>query len=263
MQQLRISLLSNAGGAAKSTLAAHLGYCLGTKGYSVALLDLDPQGSLSLFTGLDRPASERTLSSVLCSGFSGDWNLAPAWSDYLNKVSVCQSNTTLVKTINELVLHERGAYALSDRLADYPLPHDILFFDCPATLGPLSLIALSACTHILIPVQLEPKSVHGCAELFTYLFDTIRRLRLRPEPKILGIVPTQFDINVAIHRRLKDALAPVAERMGLHYFPPVRYSTEFKNCSEMGLPLHLFRSKNKAVKDFDPIVDVITGELRQ
>jgi chromosome partitioning protein len=169
----------------------------------------------------------------------------------------------LVKTINELVLDERGAYALSDRLADHPLPHDVLFFDCPATLGPLSLIALSASTHILVPVQVEPKSVHGSAELFTYIFTTIRKLRLRPEPKILGIVPTQFDANVAIHRRLKDALTPVTERMGLRYFPPVRYSTEFKNCSEVGLPLHLFRPKSKAVKDFDPIVDAIAQALLQ
>ncbi|MBW4458233.1 MAG: ParA family protein [Nostoc indistinguendum CM1-VF10] len=92
--QVRLALLSNAGGSGKTTLAVHLAYLLANEGFRVALIDLDPQGSVSLFCGLPRPKGSQTI-------------------------------------------------------------------DCPATLGPLPLIALSACTHLLIPVQVEPKSADG------------------------------------------------------------------------------------------------------
>ena len=261
--QLRIALMSNAGGAAKSTMVTHLGYLLSDK-YTVGLLDLDPQGSLSLFTGLSRPG-EKSIAKVLGEKFTGDWNLNPAWTEQVSigRVSVCQSDTSLVRTISELVLEERGAYALSDRLADFPLPQDILLFDCPATLGPLSLTALSASTHILIPCPLEPKSVKGIAELLTWVFATSRKLRLQPTPKILGIVPTQYDKRVAIHRRLKTALAPIAEKLEIPYFPPIRYSTEFKNASEVGIPIHLYRPNCEATKDFEPIVMSICEEYEK
>ncbi|HEY9663614.1 MAG TPA: ParA family protein, partial [Allocoleopsis sp.] len=50
-QQIRIAIESNTGGSGKTTLATHLAYTLGKKGYKVVLIDLDQNGSLSLFTG--------------------------------------------------------------------------------------------------------------------------------------------------------------------------------------------------------------------
>jgi chromosome partitioning protein len=253
MPQIRLAVLSNAGGAGKTTLSINLAYLMGLKGFDVALLDLDPQGSVSLFAGLPRPDPQSTLAAVLADDFRGNWHLVPVWGQK-SRVQACQGEMTLIKTINELVLHERGAYLLADRLSDYPLPHDLVIFDCPATLGPLPLIALAACTHLIVPLQVEPKSVDGSSKLLEWFYHTIRRLRLKPEPQILGFVPSQYDKNLAIHRNIWESLVPQLSKLNIPCFPPIRFSAEFKNASAKGLPLGSYRPGNPAVKDFQPIV---------
>lgn len=260
--QVRLALLSNAGGSGKTTLAVHLAYLLAKEGFRVVLIDLDPQGSVSLFCGLPRPKSNQTIAAVLQDDFQGDWPLVPLWQEHIQTVEGCQGEMGLIKSINELVLHERGAYLLGDRLADYPLPHDLIIFDCPATLGPLPLIALSASTHLIVPIQVEPKSTDGSSKLLEWVYHTCRRLRLKPEPKILGFVPNQYDQRLAIHRNILSQLIPQLEKLKIHTFNSIRFSSEFKNASGMGIPLHLYRPNHPACADFSPIVSKLVELLK-
>lgn len=258
---MRLAILSNAGGSGKTTLASHLAYLLAKKGYSVALLDLDPQGSVSLFCGLPRPFGNQTIATVLSDEFSGNWPLMPLWQESVNNVVACQGELTLVKTISELTHHPRGAYLLSDRLLDYPLSQEIVIFDCPATLGPLSTIAISASTHILIPIQVEPKSIDGSAKLLEWIYHTCGLLRLNPFPLIVGVVPNQYDQRVAIHRNILEQINPLLQQLKIHCFEPIRYSSEFKNASSKGLPIHLYRPAHAAGKDFYPIIKSLISQL--
>ncbi|WP_013335102.1 ParA family protein [Gloeothece verrucosa] len=262
MQQLRLAILSNAGGSGKTTLTTHLTYLLAKARYSVVTIDLDPQGSINLFCGLERPTSERTISKVLCDDkFNGRWPLVKLWEDQVKNAYAIQGDLGLVKSINELVLHDRGAYLLSDRLSDYPLEQDVVIFDCPATLGPLTTIAITSATHIIIPIQVEPKSTCGASRLFEWLYERFTTLRLKPQPKILGIVPLQYDLNTAIHRNLLKQLPPMLEPLGIPCFNPIRYSKEFKNASAMGLPLHLYKGKHPACQDFNEVLKTLKAEL--
>ncbi len=264
MKQVRLAILSNAGGSGKTTLAAHLAFLLAKAKYKVTVFDLDPQGSISLFCGLPRALPKNTLAAVLeNNSFSGDWPLVQLWSDEVKKAFACQSELELVQTINILSQHKRGSYLLADRLEDFPLEHDFLLFDCPATLGPLPVAAISACTHILIPVQVEPKSIDGAAKLLEWLYQTFVELRLRPKPEIIGFGPNQYDQRVAIHRSLLEQLIPMLSEIELQCFPPIRYSTEFKNASAKGLPLHLFRPANPACKDFSPLMKTLKSLAAQ
>ena len=253
MTQVRLAILSNAGGSGKTTMATHLAFLAAKAGFSIVLIDLDPQGSVSLFCGLPRPTPDKTIAAVLSENFSGEWPLVSLWSEEVDNVFACQGEMGLVRTINELVLHERGAYLLSDRLQDYPLKHDLVIFDCPATLGPLPLIALSASTHVLIPIQVEPKSADGAGKLLEWIYHSFRRLRLKPEPKILGIVPNQYDRRIAIHRNILEQLEPLMQKMNIPCFEPIRSSSEFKNASALGVPLHLYRPRHPRCDDFQAV----------
>lgn len=257
--QIRLAVISNAGGSGKTTLSVHLAYEMSKSSFSVALMDLDPQGSLSLFCGLGSPEPEKTLAAVLQDDFNGDWSLVPSWSSYKSKVEVCQGGMILTKTADEMVLHKRGAYLLGDRLADYPLPHNLIIFDCPATLGPLPLLALSASTHIIVPVQLEPKSIQGAAKLLEWFYYHCRQLRLKPEPEILGFVPNQYDARRATNRQILESLPEHLGQMNIHCFPAIRDSAEFVNASGQGLPLHLYRSSHPACSDFKQITAALAN----
>ena len=255
--QVKLCVVSNAGGSGKTTLSVHLAYEMCKHGYSVALIDLDPQGSLSLFCGLGQPTPEDTLAAVLDEDFTGDWPLVKCWTDKTKKVDVCQGGLILTQTTQEISLHPRGAYLLADRFADHPLNHDLIIFDCPATLGPLPLIALAASTHILVPVQLEPKSVQGSSKLMEWLYLSKKQLRLTPEPEILGFVPNQYDARRAAQRQILEAIPEKLRQMHITCFPAIRDSAEFVNASAQGLPLHLYRGSHPACKDFKAITKVL------
>lgn len=248
--QIRLAVISNAGGSGKTTLSVHLAYDLAKRKYNVALLDLDPQGSLTLFCGLNPPEPEQTLAGVLKDKFDGVWPLTPCWRQYTNNVVVCQGGMVLTQTADELVLHKRGAYLLADCLTDYPLAQDVVIFDCPATLGPLPLMALAACTHIIIPVQLEPKSIQGAAHLLEWYYYHCKYLRLNPTPEILGFVPNQYDVRRSTHRQMLAGLPEQLQHMKIRAFPAIRDSAEFVNASGQGLPLHIYRPSHPAKDDF-------------
>lgn len=255
VMQIRLAVISNAGGSGKTTLSVHLAHALAKHSFKVALFDLDPQGSLTLFCGLNQPEPGHTLAAVLKDNFDGNWPLTPCWSEHTDKVVICQGGMVLTQTADELVLHKRGAYLLSDRLTDYPLEHDfdLIIFDCPATLGPLPLMALTASTHIIIPVQLEPKSIQGAANLLEWYYYHCKHLRLKPTPEILGFVPNQYDARRAAHRQMLAALPSQLEQMNIHAFPEVRDSAEFVNACAQGLPLPIYRPSHPAKDDFKEI----------
>lgn len=79
--QVKLCIVSNAGGSGKTTLSVHLAYEMCKHDYFVALIDLDTQGSLSLFCGLGQPAANDTIAAVLNEDFEGDWPLVKCWTE--------------------------------------------------------------------------------------------------------------------------------------------------------------------------------------
>lgn len=257
MKQIVLSLLANAGGVGKTTLSVHIAYEMLRRGFSVVLIDLDPQRSLDVFCGLEPVDAADSSAYVLSKDFKGDWQTVSAWGE--DKVEVCQGHPMLAEVANELVVRKRGDYVLADRLKKYSLPHDLVILDCPATLGTLNVNALAASTHVLVPVQLEMKAISGSAELVEWCISTADELQLEPRPPILGFVPSMYDDSVAMHRQYLEQLPEIAEQLSLKLYPRIRNSNEFKNSSAHGLPLQKYRPAHKACKDFKQIADDLTA----
>jgi chromosome partitioning protein len=259
-QQIILSIIANAGGVGKTTIATHIAYGLGQMGFSVALIDLDPQRALDVFCGLPPANADQSIVQVLAKDFKGDWPLFPAWS-HLN-VEVCPGHPSMAQIADDLVIRRRGEYALADRLQNYPLRHDIVILDCPATLGKICENAIAASTHLLVPIQLEMKSVSGVADLIQWTMAIADDLKLKPQPPILGLVPSLYNAQKAIHRLYLEQLPLVAEQLGISVYPAIRDSAEFKNCSANGEPLQKYRPNHPAAKDFDQIVADIAALLK-
>ncbi|BAY41900.1 cobyrinic acid a,c-diamide synthase (plasmid) [Nostoc sp. NIES-2111] len=259
---LILSIETNAGGVAKSTISYNLAYELGVRGYSVALLDIDPNESLTLFCGLGGVESPRTMADVYNADFQGDWPLVTAWESKIDKIQVCKGGKKLHETIQMVSKDLRGAYMLADRLSDYPLPHDFVIIDCPATLEPLPLTALAASSHVLIPIQPEYKASQSAAAMIEWYYYNCKRLRLKPSPQILGIVPTRWKSDWVAHRSIVEELPVVCKNLGIHYFKPIRESADILNASGRGLPLGIYRPGREARTDFLPIVDILIQELK-
>lgn len=260
---MKLAILSNAGGSGKTTLSAHLAYLLGKKGISVCLIDLDPQGSLNLFCGQPTPEPEKSLAKVLHDDFQGNYPLINIWSDHTKNVQLLSGGLALSQSANDIAKHLRGAYLLSDRLQDYPLLHQVIIFDCPATLSILPTLALAACTHILVPIQLQPKAIDGSAKLWEWIEEIQKTLRLKPEPSILGVVPGQYNKSLAIERMFLESLPQKLKALAIECLPAIRFSAEIVNASAFGQPLHLYRPGHPACADFNPVTDLIIKTLNK
>lgn len=278
-QQIRIAIESNAGGSGKTTLATHLAYALGKKGYKIILVDLDQNGSLSLFTGETATRDrEQSLAAIFDAGFDGNYPLVDIWKNYVANVQVIPGGAPLEEIIRSLHLYERKYQILKDRLEDYPLNADVVILDTPASLEPMGLIALAASTHILIPLKPEYKDSFGAAGMVNWFYQKIEALRLRPKPEILGFVPSRVNAaKFAAHRNLlgidnkgkprtdielTDTIPSQLKQMGITCFPPVKESGFILSASGTGLPVQIYQPGDSIVRSFDPIVASIINILK-
>lgn len=263
-------IASNAGGSGKTTMAVHLAYLLGNKGYRVVIVELDHNGSLSTLAGLE--AGEPSLASVLSKDFDGNYPLIPLWDDRLSSVFAIPGGDELEGAIKDLYQNNRRHYILGDRLEDFPIDADLLIFDTPASLEPMGLVALAASSHILAPIKPEYKDAGALAGLFRWYYDKVSELRLKPQPEFMGFVPSRVNLDVAIHRNLlgltekgarnpkvpyEDTLIYQIEQIGITCFPHIRESSYYLQASGAGLPLPLYRPGLTYGDDYNPIVSKV------
>jgi chromosome partitioning protein len=269
-RQIRLAIASNAGGSGKTTMAIHLAYGLGIKGYKVTLMELDHNGSLAVLAGLPSTEPESSMAKVLRKDFSGEYPLIPLWPDSVSTVNAIQGGEPIERAISELYLANRRHYILSDRLDDFPLESDFIIFDTPASLEPMGLLALAASTHLISPIKPEYKDTGALAGLVVWYNEKVSELRLKPRPVFLGFVPSRVNLNEGIHRNLLgltqkgevnskinsvETLPYQIQQMGVHCFPRIRESSYYLQASGSGLPLNLYRPGFKFYEDFNPILD--------
>lgn len=268
MPQQVISIMANSGGVGKTTLTVNLAYQLACRGKSVAMFGCDPNGSLTLFCGLDDPPPEKTLDYVLRPEFKGDYPLMPVWRDQIKGVDACLGGLPLTATAHRLVLDNRGAYLLADALEDYPLPHDVILIDCPGTIEQLHVAALSASTGVLITLKPEDKDLDAMAKLLEWISTTRSELRLKPAPQVMGVVPNGAKKR-AMHRDNLGlsgiegviGLPEIMNQMQIRMFPTIKDNAYIANAAAAGLPLGLYRSNDLSNQVYKKIVDAIIKEM--
>lgn len=252
--------MTGAGGVGKTTLAANLGYEVARLGYRVVIFDLDPQGSINVACRLNKTPAPKTTTAWLYSGFfDGKYTLIPAWQEYVKTLEIMQGGGALFKVMANLA-QPGGITLLKDALTEYPLPHDLMIFDCPATLEHIPKSALAAATHLLIPLMPDAKAVDGTRVLLDWYAASVQELQLNNPPPFLGFVINNVE-DGAEHQRLSHQLPAGYQARGYQVFPLIRHYTAFINAWSEGVPLRINRKTHPALKPIGAIVDAIVKEL--
>ncbi|MFK0735286.1 MAG: ParA family protein [Gloeotrichia echinulata HAB0833] len=234
-----IALFNQSGGVAKTTLTQNLGYHLALKKRRILLVDMDPQASLTTFMGLEPDELDQTIQQAIV-----DNTPLPIHPELIHGMELVSADINLAASEMQLSSAIAREYRLKNALSTVQDNYDFILIDCPPSLGLLSIISLTAATHILVPIQCQFKSFKG-TEL---LLNTIAQVRSHTNPglQFAGFVPTMFDGRTAQESRTLKAVQEQLSDIGTVY-PAIPKSIAFADASERRLPLALFDKNHPAV----------------
>jgi chromosome partitioning protein len=204
-----IAFANQKGGVAKTTTTLNLGVALKEQGHEVLLVDLDPQGNLTIEEIIRQGEVDVAVSSIDLAGAE--------------------------LALSSMIGRER---ALEKALVSVKEKYNYILVDTPPSLGLLTINALVASNGVIVPVQCEYLSLRGLVQLENTL--SMIRENLNPDVAIEGILPTMFDkrllhskeavdilkenfgdlvYNTKIRKTIRYAEAPVKGQSVLSYDP--------------------------------------------
>jgi len=198
-----IAFANQKGGVAKTTSTLNLAAALAEQDHRVLCIDMDPQGNLTMSQGLNPDSIERSMFDVLV-------HRLPIQNVIENaEVDLAVSSIDLAgaeMALSSMIGRER---ALEKALLPMKTEYDYILVDTPPSLGLLTINALVAADHVIVPVQCEYLSLRGLVQLENTL--AMIRENLNPNVEIMGILPTMFDRRT-LHAR--EAVEILEENFG-------------------------------------------------
>ena len=194
-----VSVANQKGGVAKTTTSVNLGASLALRGHRILVVDLDPQANATTGLGIDRASVERSTYDLV----TGEASVADvARPTAIKNLTVVPASLDLAGAEIELA----GAMAREKRMAEALVSvtgeYELIFLDCPPSLGLLTVNALAAAQDLIVPVQCEYYALEGLGQLVETA-DRVRR-SLNPELRIAGFVLTMFDGRTKLSSQVAD-----------------------------------------------------------
>lgn len=195
-----IAIVNQKGGSGKTTTSVNLAATLAESGKRVLLIDLDPQGSASLWYGFKEKG--KALYDVLTQDVP--FSSAIEKTSF-ERISIVPASPLLAGVEKALANEVAAESVLKNKFQELEeKPYDFLLLDCPPTLGILSLNALTIANEVLIPVEAHVMALHGLVQLLKTI--NLVKQRINPKLEVTGILPCRVDYRTKHSQEVLDQL---------------------------------------------------------
>jgi chromosome partitioning protein len=244
-----IALANQKGGVAKTTTTLNLGVAFAERAHRVLLIDLDPQGNLTMSQGLNPDTIERSMFDVLVHRMPIEQVIERREVDIaVSSIDLAGADMALSSQIGRERALEKALAPIRDR-------YDYILIDTPPSLGLLTINAFVAATGVLVPVQTEYLSLRGLVQLENTL--TMVRENLNPQVEIIGILPTMYDRRLT-HSREADEI--LRENFGdLVYNTRIRKTVRFAEAPVKGSSVLAYEPNGEAANMYRDLAKEVLG----
>lgn len=193
-----IAIINQKGGVGKTTTAVNLSAALAEAGNKVWLIDMDPQAHASLHLGFAMEEEYLSVYDVLTAEVKLDEVRHPIEPN----LWLTPSHIDLAAAEMELAGAVGREIILQDRMAEVAEDFDYVIFDCPPSLGILTLNALTTANEVFLPLQPHFLALHGLSKLLRTI--ELVGKRLNPELTLSNVIYCMFDTGTRLANEVVD-----------------------------------------------------------
>ena len=233
----KIAIINFKGGTGKTTTAVNLSFALSLKSYKVLIVDLDTQGTVSNWFGLN---PENTLYELL----TGRVELKDCIYQARNNLDIIASNKYLAR-LELMLAKEKDTEKVFDKKLKTLRGYDFIFLDCPPSLNIINTNALEYADEVFLPVSMDYLALRGVKQVMDLLPGDI---------KLTKIIPTFYDQRT---RKSKEILEDLKDFFKDKVTKPIRINVKLSECSSYHKTIFEYDPGSRGAVDFKNLAEEI------
>jgi chromosome partitioning protein len=251
-----VAIANQKGGVGKSTTAVSLGAALAEDGFRVLVVDLDPQGNASTGMGIRHDARGVTVYDVVVAEAPIESAIVQTSVKGLDAIpSTIDLAGAEIELVSQFSRENRLKKALAPVAGER---YDFIFFDCPPSLGLLTINALTAAEELIVPIQCEYYALEGLGQLLRNV--NLVQQNINPELRLTGIVMTMFDPRTKLSEQVVDEVR--------RFFGEVVYdviiprTVRLSEAPGFGQPITVYDPRSKGADSYRKLAKEVAGRPR-